>query len=231
MSGRARSQGGFTLMEVLMTLTILSFMMVMGWATTTRTATTKLQVEEADERNHEIRMALTRMARDLSHAYLSANERNRDDDPRTLLVAQRDTPVTELRFSSLAHEVLWADAAESEQTMITYVAERDPDDPTKTNVLRRELRRLPTENVPWRDVPADVDLLVRDVQSLQFEFYDWRDEEWQPEWDTTAADRERGRLPYRVRIELVVESRGGRELTFSTQARVALQEELSFLAN
>jgi prepilin-type N-terminal cleavage/methylation domain-containing protein len=228
---RSRAQEGFTLMEVLMALTILAFMMVMGWATTSRTATTKIEVEEADERNHEIRMAMTRIARDLSHAYLSGNERNRNDDPRTLFFARRDQPVTELRFSSLAHEALWADAAESEQTMITYVAEPDPDDSSKTNVVRRELRRLPTENRAWREVPADVDLLVRDIESLTLEFYDWRDEAWEPEWDTRSADRERGRLPSRVRIELVVQSRGGRELTFTTQARIALAEELNFVTN
>jgi prepilin-type N-terminal cleavage/methylation domain-containing protein len=231
MSRASRAQGGFTLMEVLITLTILAFMMTMGWATTSRTATTKIEVEQADERNHEIRMAMTRMARDFSHMYLSGNERNRDDDPRTLLTARRGSPVSEVWFSTLGHDVLWADAAESEQTMITYEAERDPEDSSKTNIVRRELRRLPTENFRSRDVPADVDLLVRDVVSLEFQFFDWRDDEWQVEWDTTAADRERGRLPSRVRIELVIASRGGREITFTTQARVALQEELNFLAD
>ncbi len=231
MSGRARPQGGFTLVEVLITLTILSFMMTIGWATTNRTATTKVEVEEADERNHEIRMAMTRMVRDFSHAYLSGNERSRDDDPRTLLEARRATPLTEVRFSTLGHEALWADAAESEQTMITYEAVRDPEEPSKTNVVRRELRRLPSGDRSWREVPADVDLLVRDIVSLQFEFYDWRDEEWQAEWDTTATDGERGRLPSRVRIELVVAARGGQEITFTTQARIAMQEELNFLAN
>jgi general secretion pathway protein J len=226
-----RAQAGFTLIEVLITLTILAFMMTVGWATTSRTATTKIEVEEADERNHEIRMAMTRMARDFAHAYLSGNERDRDNNPRTMLRARRGNPVTEIEFSTLGHEMLWADAAESEQTRISYEAQRDPDEPGKTNVIRRELRRMPSEQFSARDVPADVDLLVRDIQSLQFEFYDWRDEEWKSEWDTTASDRERGRLPSRVRIELVVKSRGGREITFTTQARITLQEELNFLAN
>ncbi len=231
MRHRAQGQQGITLVEIVIALAVLSFMMTVAWAATSRTAETKTDIEEAEIRNHEIRMALNRMVRDLSHAYLSGNEPGRDDDPRTLFRGRRDAPVSDLRFSSMAKRVLWADAAESEQTMIQYFTEPDPDDPSKTDVLRRELQRLPTENYPWRRVPADVDTLVRDIESLQFQYYDWRDEEWKDEWDTTSTDREGGRLPSRVRIELVIESRGGSELTFVSQARIPLQEELNFLAN
>lgn len=225
-----RPQAGLTLMEVMIALGILSFMMTMAWAATSRTAETKADLEEAEERIHEIRMGMNRMVRDLSHAYISANEEERED-PRTLFRAGRDRPVSELRFSTLAKDELWAEAAASEQTMIEYTAEPDPDEPAQTNVVRRELRRLPTENYSWREIPAEVDLLVRDVDSLQFEYYDWREEEWQEGWDTTTADREGGRLPTRVRIELTVSSRGEDEITYTSQARVALQEELNFLAN
>ena len=132
-------------------------------------------------------------------------------------------------MSTLAHRVLWADATESEQTRISYEGIADKDEPSKTNWIRREQRRLSNENP--EDEPADLDILVRDVEQLELQFWDWKDEKWLDEWDTTAADAEKGRLPSRVRIVLTVKTPNGHDYKLSTEARILMQEPIYFQTN
>jgi general secretion pathway protein J len=220
-----RSQAGMTLIEVLIALAMVSFMLIMAWSTTASVADAQRFFEAMQERNHEIRVAMNRMAKDLSSAYISGNEDKSLDNRRTLLVSKETSPVDELRFSSLGHLTLWANANESEQTLISYHAVRDREDSGKTNLVRRESRRL--SNEPWESEPAEVDLLLRDVERVAFEYFDPRDNEWQDSWDSTGADAENGRLPERVRITVTVKN-GDREVKYTTQARVMMQEEVVF---
>jgi prepilin-type N-terminal cleavage/methylation domain-containing protein len=223
-SRRAAGQAGMTLIEVLIAMAIVAFMMAMTWVTATSSGTAKKRFEHMQERNHEIRVAMATMARDISSAYLSGNERPSQDIPRTLFVAKSRSPVGELRFSSLGHRVLWAEANESEQTLIAYSAELDREDPSKTNLIRRESRRLSYEN--WENEPAEVDILLRDIERVEFEYWNWRDNEWQEQWDTTKGDGEKGRLPERVRITLTVKNPRGDEIKRTTQARIEMQEKV-----
>lgn len=213
-----------TLIEVLIAMAILAFMMAIAWVTTTSSATAKKRFENVQERNHEIRVAMATLARDISSAYLSGNERTTIDNPRTLFVGKSQSPVDELRFSSLGHRVLWADANESEQTMIAYSAIPDRDDPSKTNLVRTELRRMTYED--WENEPADVDILLRDIERVEFEYWNWRDNEWQEHWDTGNADAEKDRLPERVRITVTMKNERGDDIKRTTQARIAMVEKL-----
>lgn len=222
---RLRRQAGMTLIEVLIAMAMVSFMLVMAWSTTSSVADAQRFFEAVQERNHEIRVALNRMARDISSAYVSGNEDKHLDNRRTLFLGKEDSPVDELRFSSMGHVSLWANANESEQTLISYHAVRDRDDGSKTNLVRRESRRL--SNEPWESEPAEVDLLLRDIERVKFEYFDARDNEWQESWNTTSADAESNRLPERVRITITLRQ-GERELRYSTQARVIMQEEVVF---
>lgn len=222
-----RAQAGMTLIEVLIATALVGFMLIMAWSTTSSVSEAQRFFERVQERNHEIRVALGRMAKDISSAYISGNESSatrQSENPRTLFIGKDNRPVGELRFSSLGHMSLWANANESEQTLISYHAARDPDDASKTNLLRRESRRL--SNEPWEDEPAEVDLLLRDIESVTFEYFDYKDNEWQDSWDSTAADGEHERLPERVRITVILRT-GDREVKYTTQARVMMQEELN----
>lgn len=224
---RDRGQAGLTLVELMLSLALLAMMMFLAWSTSTGTMRIKKGLEVTQSRNHEIRVAMSRMVRDLSSAYLSANENTNAqiDQRRTLFVGKSTSSVDELRFSTLAHEPMWANANESEQTMIQYLAESDPDEAGVTNLVRREARRLSDEN--FKQEPAEYDVLLHDVKRVRFEYWDWKEKDWKQRWDSTAADGERNRLPTRVRITIEMENDEGKEFKFVTQARLLLQEQLN----
>ena len=225
----ASPQRGFTLLELLIAISLLVFMMVVAWSTVSVGATARLQAEAIQARNHEIRVAMNRMVADLSSAYISANEDQNLQHRRTLFVGDSASDVDDLMFSSFAHRTLWADANESEQTLITYSAEENAEMRGQTDLVRRESRRLSNESPD--DEPAETDILLADIERVRFEYYDWRDKEWQETWDSRAADGERGRLPARVRVTIELERGDGETVKFVTQARPMLQEELGFFAN
>jgi prepilin-type N-terminal cleavage/methylation domain-containing protein len=218
-------QRGFTLIEVMISIAILSLMMTLAWATTSQTGKAKRTFEDLERRNHEIRVALARVVADLEAAYLSTNEDANANDPRTVFIGKAD----ELRFSSLGHVSLWADANESEQTLISYSlkdrknrGERD----AHQDWLRRESRRLSNET--WTSEPADLDVVLGTIEELKFEYWDWKDQKWRDEWDSTKADGQKGRLPERVRISVTFKNSRGDEIKLVTQARLMLQEPLQF---
>jgi general secretion pathway protein J len=221
-----RRQAGLTLIEVMISITIMVLMMTLAWTTISNTLAAKNMGEASESRNHEIRLAMGRVVADLEAAYLSRNEETSSTTPRTQFVGKTAGAIPEIRFSTLGHRVLWADANESEQTLISYESIADHDNPTQNNWLRREQRRLSNRNI--NEEPADYDILMHDVYKVTFEFWDWANQTWKDRWDTTASDGERGRLPSRVRITIVTKDADGNEYKLSSQARLLLQEPLNF---
>lgn len=222
---RRSSAAGFTLVEVTIALAIVAFMMAIAWSTTSASSQAKKAFEALEERHHEIRVAMARMARDISSAYLSANENQTLAERRTLFIGDSHGSVDELRFSSLSHQSLWAESNECEQALIAYFSDTDRQDSSKTDLLRRESRRL--SNEPWKSEPGETDVLLRDVSKVEFQYWDWRDQEWKNEWDSTQ-ETDRGRLPTRVKITVEVLTEEGHPIKYTTQARIMMQEQLNF---
>jgi len=227
---RARTQAGLTLIEIMIAIAIMALMMAMAWTTTRSTANASQEFVGIQRRNHEIRVALDRVVADLEAAYLSANEDLNATEHRTLFVDKGGGgKVPDLRFSSLTHLPLWADAHESEQTQISYSVQNEHDDASKTDWLRREARRV--SNRPWKQEPADTDVLIHDIEKVEFQYWNWRNNEWQDHWDSTATDAERMRLPTRVKISVTYRNPRGEDVQITTQARLLMQEPLIFITS
>jgi hypothetical protein len=213
-------------MEVMIASAIMVSMMALAWRTIGNTSESRRTFEHYEERNHELRMAMGRVVADFEAAYLSRNEDITATHPRTLMVAKPRTPVPDIRFSTLGHRVLWADANESEQTVIQYLSHNDPDHAGQVDWIRREQRR--PSNQPPEEEPSDYDVLVHDIVAVKLEFWNWKNLEWQETWDTTQSDGQRGWLPSRVRITLTIKGGDGKDIKLTSQARIMMQEQLNF---
>jgi len=221
-----RAQAGLTLIEVMIASAIMVVMMTLAWRTISNTSDSRRTFEKYEERNHEVRLALGRVVRDFDEAYLSRNEDTTQTHPRTLFVAKPRSPVPSIRFSTLGHQPLWADATESDQTVIEYLSRNDPEHTDKVDWIRREQRR--ESNQPPEEEPSDYDVLMHDVVSVKLEFWNWKNLEWLETWDTTQSDGQRGLLPSRVRITVTFKNGEGKDIKIVTEARVMMQEQLNF---
>jgi general secretion pathway protein J len=224
MRGRARS-AGFTLIEVMLALAILAFITSIMWGTFSQTASNKRAIESSQDRLHTVRVALTRMAREIEMAYLSGSENSALADKRTFFVATSRADVDELSFSSFAHQRLRAGLAEGDTTVVTYYGQRDPDDRRVLNLMRRETRRLQAEDPKL--IAGEAFVLCPDVVKVKFSFYDFKLKSWQSEWSTLNASGT-NYAPTHVRITLTVVDERGQEVSYSTDARIQMTEKVDY---
>ncbi len=222
---RASAQAGFTLMEIMVSVAILAGMTTLLWGSFSISSRTKRRVEEIEERYHQIRLAMGRMAREMSMAFLSKNEVPGALKPRTMFISLKNSGIDDLTFSGLSHVPLKDSAKECDQSIIRYYAAPDPDNRSRTHLMRRESRRLGGDR-PGETGPADI--LLEDVIALHFQFFDEVANEWRDGWNTTAADGQPDRLPAKVRITVTVRDESGRDLTLLSGTRIHMRDPLWF---
>lgn len=219
---RRRRDLGMTLVELIIAMAVLGLMMTLAWTTINSAGNARADYEDFEDRNAEVRVAMARMVHDLESAYLSHNENEALDNRRTMLKGKSD----EITFSTFSHTPMWSDANESDQTIVVYYIDQDRRDKGTRSLFRRELRRPSNERL--ESEPAEIDVLLRGLESLELEYWDWNDKDWQASWDTTKQDSEKDRLPIRVRITVEYKSSRGDKVKLSTQARMLLQEALRY---
>jgi prepilin-type N-terminal cleavage/methylation domain-containing protein len=222
MSSRRRSQTGFTLIETMLALALMAFITSILWGTFAQTAKIKKRVEQEQDRTHTVRVALMRMSREIEMAFLTA-ETSGTQERRTMFSGSSHNDFDELRFSWFGHQRLRSDSAEGDTALVTYFGQLDPDDPTVTNLMRRETRRLEAKDPAM--IPGETYILCPAVSRVKFAYYDYKQKEWREEWDTTKADGQQY-LPTQVRISLTVFDERGVPITFTSIARLHTLERV-----
>jgi general secretion pathway protein J len=214
-------------MEIALAIAILAVIATLTWGSVARSFDAYETVTEIDGRYHNVRVAMNRMSKELSMAFIDSDRRHRGKERmwKTIFKSESGSPFPMLHFTSFAHQILRADAKESDQSEISYFGARDPDIPGQTNLMRREDPRIDRE--PTEGGIAHV--LAEDVKDFEVRFFDPREEEWTDDWDTEDDQEFKGRLPSIVEITLVIEDENGKELKFITKTRINLTQELGTL--
>ena len=211
------------MVEVLVALAIISMMTMSTFVAFNNTRKASTEFEAVQVRYHGIRLAMNRMATEISLAYLSQNRPAGEEKHYTLFEGREDFGSDNLTFSSFAHLRVRQGAKESDQTVIQFFVEED--DEGVINLYRRESRRLegdlPEQMVQF--VPAYI--LLEDVQSLKFDYWDPSRREWREDWSTVRNDAQPDRLPSRVKITLEVDNDGESEF-FTTQTVILMEEKI-----
>ncbi len=221
-----KSSRGMTMIEILVSLAIVTMMMVSVWASFSTTVRTMEQAGQIQDRYNMIRNAMDRMASEISMAYLSFNRPAGEPKHFTLFEGRTGAGGHSLTFSSFAHLRLRTNAKEGDQSIIQYELADDPEDSSRQHLYRRETPRLTGDRPEdlYRFAPAYV--LCEDVESLEFRFWDPLREEWLDEWRTTYNDAQPDRLPTRVEIKMGIVDEVGDTVYFVTQVPLLMQEKV-----
>ncbi len=220
MTRRAR---GFTLVEVLIAVAITAVVGAMALGAFARSAAARQAVEEQDERIGGARAALTRMSRDVTGAFVSDHfDRARFRDRPTVFTGRDGGDRDTLRFATMAHVRGIRDARESDQSVVEYSVDSDPEIPGGYALFRREKTRI--DDDPERGGVRQ--LLLHNVVGFDVEYWDWQRQEWAREWST--APGERLLLPPRVKMKLTMRMPDGKTRSLETQAKVAIIRPLDF---
>lgn len=218
MTARAR---GFTLVELMIAMAITATIGAMTIGSFAQIDRASQAARAQGERYAAARLALTRMAREVSMAFLSDNfDQGRFHNERpTLLVGREDR----ILFSTMAHVRLYQDAKESDQSIVEYTVEADPDAAGEEAIFRRE--KVHFDDEPDRG--GRKDLVASHVRGLTFSYWDPQRGEWAREWSTKAVEHS-STLPSRVRFDLEMQLADGRTERFVTEARIAIRTPLGY---
>ena len=141
---------GMTLIEVMISLAVLGMMLVSVWSGCQGTVRGMEITESIQTRYSIVRSGLARMEAELTMAYLSFNRPAWDARHYTMFEGRDGFDADSLTFSTFAHLRVRKDTNESDQTIIQYFVEQDPEDRSRTHLYRRETRRL------TGDLPEDL---------------------------------------------------------------------------
>lgn len=210
-----RAPRGFTLAEVLVAVAITTFIGGMVWGSFDQGFRAKEMIEQEAGLYRELRTGTTRMAREISMAFVSNNydpARFRDNAARPTFFSGESE---KLGFSMLGHQRLARDAKESDQSIVHYKVDRDPDTKGISSLLRCEKPVLD-------DDPDDCDrweVLISDVKKVEFQYWDNKKKEWVDDWDTRDNEHP-DQLPDRVMIVIHAKDELGKDRAWPTQARI-----------
>lgn len=195
-----RRTRGMTLIEIIVAIAILAITMTLVFGGLSQTMRNKQFIERQNDHVHVMRVAIDRMVREFSSAYVSIHT-----NPSSMLVTSMTLFKGEPRgrgsridFTSFSHRRLYRDAHESDQNELSYYITQHPDDSSKRVLARREQRRI--DDKP--DEGGQVTILIEDIKEFKLEFFDPVAQEWVERWDTQGAQM--NRLPAQVKIKIVV---------------------------
>ena len=214
---------GFTLIEVMIAVAVMAMIGAVTYKAFDGAYDLKTRIERAEDRDQAVRGALTRMAREISMAYLSEHfDRKRFRERPTFFKLKDGRGEADLTFTSFAHERLQIDAKESDQAIFEYSLARDPD--TGLQSLYRRVKPIIDEE--W-ERGGERAVLAEDIVKFEVGVWDPKNREWRNEWDSASTERTgQSLLPPRVKLSLTVIDESGKERTFSTQAKIFLGSPL-----
>lgn len=216
------STRGFTLIEVMTALGILAVLTALVWGSFAPTWEAKQVVQEQADHYHGIRLALGRMTREVSMAFLSNNyDRVHHRERPTHFVSEDSGTRDKLRFTTLAHDRLYQGAKESDQAVVEYRLDNDPDDRQKMAIIRR-VKPIIDEDPDRGGTEA---VLATGVEGLDIDFWDPDENDWVREWDTYELGQNE-RLPERARITILARGDDGEVRKFTTQTMIFLRRPI-----
>ncbi len=200
MSCYSSSKRAFTLIEVMVAITITMILVSSVYFSFSTLMTGRSRIQEHTERQRRIFFAVDMIKKDLVNAYLTANTGTPEITHETVFKAEEDEPVTHVTFASFNHQPLGGPKKQCDQTEIEYWGEERDD---KNVLLRRESFWVDDDSKKGGNVYP----LLTGFESLSITFWDRKSEEWKPEWDS-AAPESGGMLPEKIRITLKVKRKG-----------------------
>jgi prepilin-type N-terminal cleavage/methylation domain-containing protein len=205
---------GFTLLEVMLAMLILSIIATLTYGALSATFRTQATVADSTLLQEVGTAAITKIRDDVSQMFLV-------EAPRqiTFFKGESSAGKDKMSFTSYAHDRSGPNTHESDQAEIVYDIESDTN--TKLNHLRRKENRY-----FWPDNKGDGDTIVlaRNVVSFKLEYNDG--ESFKTVWDS-RSDENRNKLPKAVRIVLTLRDEKGREETFEDVVEIPMAEGIA----
>jgi len=217
------SERGLTLIEVMVAVAVLTLISVLVYGAFSTITRGKQAASGIAERYRVGRLAMTRISRELSMAFISAHV------AATPNLMTRVTAFTgkgnRVDFDAFAHRRLAKDAHESDQCELSFFTAANPKKQGQLDLLRREQAIIDDQHGKG----GVVQVLADDVDTFALKYLDPMSGLWTEMWDTTSTIGQPNRLPLQVEIYLVLKSGpAGEPIRLRTKTKLDMLQPLSF---
>ncbi|HMR05146.1 MAG TPA: type II secretion system protein GspJ [Polyangiaceae bacterium] len=224
---------GFTLVELLVAISILAMISVLIYSTFASMKRSREGLERGNDRYREGRLAMARITRELSSAFISLHTPiDQALAPnRTAFKGTTGTPADRVDFTAFAHLRIDRNSHESDQAEVGYFGSSNPAKDGTTDLVRRLSTRIDGEP----DRGGRIDVLATDIDLFDLQYLDPLTGQWVETWDTTQAIGQKDRLPLQIRVILVMNGgrrsgagRGMQPVRFTMKVAMPMQRPLTF---
>jgi general secretion pathway protein J len=212
MQSRTHPNHGFTLLEILMAISIFAIVISLAYGAYRSTFRIIDHTESQTEIYNQARIAMHRISNDLGSLYLGSKG-SLQGKAQTLGNKQADT----IQFTSTAHLILNREEQAAGLATISYTVVEDPDT-RELSLLRHDQAFRPSENE--EPVLGKGLLLCEGLQEVRLVYYDTKGEQ-KDSWDSKEiekADTNAQALPGRIEVSLLFADpvAGSKPIRFST---------------
>lgn len=191
---------GFTLLEVIITISLLAVMMVSVSALMGGSLDMKIALSQRAQTAGRMNSALTQISSDLTHAFmLSVNndkERILEGKPRTIFKLSDFAGRTKLVLTTMKNGAVKKNIGEGELSFVTYELKDSEALPGRKDLYRGSVGVIPD------DLNSDIEtkLIARSIKMMKLEM--WNGDSWRTEWNTEKSEFKQT-IPKMVKITLV----------------------------
>lgn len=189
---KPKNQKGFTLLEILVAVSLMGVLFVMMNTSMGDLTFARNSVMQSSKHWHTLEVTYAHLFQDLNSAFLADTSFLGKIDP---LESEFVGTSQSLSFSTLSGVHTIEDHHDSEQHNVGYSLKESEND----SLLMRRSTDFLTQDVEKGGLNF---VLMSQIKTLNFEYYDPVKKEWKTEWDTRSVDFA-GRLPQTVRVTVV----------------------------
>lgn len=190
-----RGNRGFTLLEVIISISILALMVISISAFLQSGLDVKVAISSNSKVTHRMNFAMRRMANDLKHVYvLDNNDTNRviSGQNHTMFKLDKTGSSDKVYMTTMNHSALRSNAKESDLGFVVYEVRKD--DKGFTHLYRGALGRIPES---FREDPP-MKIVTKYIKSIKIQ--PWRGDDWTDfKWNSLLGDT-RNKAPHMVKL-------------------------------
>lgn len=193
---------GFTLLEVLVAMAILTMIFVSTIAFNRIIQTSEDRVDKREELYQMGRIAIEKVTQDINMAFLVAKPEllGKTKDGANIEIAfigEDRGNFDTLNFDSFSNWRMFRNSKESDQIEVGYYVEDIPDEPDTFRLMRRTNPYL--DNDVTKDGKAYP--LAEGIKEFQLSYYDAANGEWTDNWNSKDIEK-KNKLPKAVKITI-----------------------------
>ena len=200
MINSSNQKNGFTLLEVMITLTILVTMIYTISQLLRSSVDMRMALSQKDKVTVKANRILNKLSYDLSHAFLvsSQDTLRAGGQNRTLFNIEKSVEGESLRMTYQGHSPIKENSKESNLSFVVYKVLESKKFPGRTHLYRGESPRVPED---FKEDPP-LRIFANNVKSIKLEY--WNGSDWsRDKWDSANGDT-KNKLPHMVRIEIIL---------------------------